>query len=239
MGAKIETYLDCRYSQFSWEESMLAQAIHLPGQTQRRQNTANLTVNEPPGISKSQTWFLHHSSPPSQFWYTLCPLSPPSGWIQVSSLVCGLWIRMALWFTNTSTSRKPQRVATYLKANYPRDRFEKTFLLYWTYMFYRHIDLSKPENMMALLREEKYSDVEIETIMKGAQTPEGKKALTDRTKEALDRGAFGAPWFWVTNAQGKAEPFFGSDQWPLHVAVLGHTVSGCENYNEGGEVVRK
>ncbi|EEH10214.1 conserved hypothetical protein [Histoplasma capsulatum G186AR] len=201
MGAKIETYLDCRYSQFSWEESMLAQAIHLPGQTQRRQNTANLTVNEHPGISKSQTWFLHHSSPPSQFWYTLSPLSPPSGWIQVSS--------------------PPQRVATYLKANYPRDRFEKTFLLYWTYMFYRHIDLSKPENMTALLREEKYSDVEIETIMKGAQTPEGKKALADRTKEALDRGAFGAPWFWVTNAQGKAEPFFGSDRFHYMWQFLG------------------
>ncbi|KAK2810178.1 hypothetical protein FQN50_003148 [Emmonsiellopsis sp. PD_5] len=115
----------------------------------------------------------------------------------------------------------PQRVATYIKSKYPRARFEQTFLLYWTYMFYRHIDLSKPENVIALLQEEKYSAKEIETIMAAAQSAEGKQALTDRTKEALDRGAFGAPWFWVRNAEGKEEPFFGSDRFHYMWQYLG------------------
>ncbi|KGQ01350.1 hypothetical protein PAAG_11927 [Paracoccidioides lutzii Pb01] len=129
----------------------------------------------------------------------------------------------------------PQRVATYIKANYPRSRFENTFLLYWTYMFYRHIDLSKPENMIALLREEKYSDAEIETIMKSAQSPEGKQALTDRTKEALDRGAFGAPWFWVRNAEGKEEPFFGSDRFHYMWQFLGVPFQDVKILEKGKE----
>lgn len=27
------------------------------------------------------------------------------------------------------------------------------------------------------------------------------------------QGAFGCPWFWVTNREGKGEPFFGSDRY--------------------------
>jgi 2-hydroxychromene-2-carboxylate isomerase len=42
--------------------------------------------------------------------------------------------------------------------------------------------------------------------------PEIKKRLTDLTKEALDQGCFGAPWWDVTNAEGKREMFFGSDR---------------------------
>ena len=30
--------------------------------------------------------------------------------------------------------------------------------------------------------------------------------------EALSRGAFGAPWLWVTDSKGRSQPFFGSDR---------------------------
>lgn len=63
-----------------------------------------------------------------------------------------------------------------------------------------------------MLSETGYSKEEVERIMTATQSPEIKKALTDRTQEAVDRGAFGAPWFWVTNAKGEQEPFFGSDR---------------------------
>ncbi|KAF3482076.1 uncharacterized protein GIQ15_04835 [Arthroderma uncinatum] len=116
----------------------------------------------------------------------------------------------------------PQRCATYIKQNYPRDRFESTFLLYWQYMFFKHIDLSKPEGMIELLKEAKYSSQEIERILASTKTDEIKKALTDRTQEALDRGAFGAPWFWVKNNEtGKEEPFFGSDRFHFMWEFLG------------------
>lgn len=53
-----------------------------------------------------------------------------------------------------------------------------------------------------------------------------KEALTATTQEALDRGAFGAPFFWVVrtdndadvDGQGRTvgeEPFFGSDRYVL------------------------
>lgn len=86
-------------------------------------------------------------------------------------------------------------------------------------MFFRHIDLSKPENLIRLLSEDEYSKEEIERVMAAVQTPEIKKTLTDRTQEAVDRGAFGAPWFWVRNAKGEEQPFFGSDR-----LVTSHTV---------------
>ena len=45
-----------------------------------------------------------------------------------------------------------------------------------------------------------------------------KQRLNDNTKEALERGAFGCPWFWVCNSKGEEEPFFGSDRY-VHFAV--------------------
>jgi 2-hydroxychromene-2-carboxylate isomerase len=44
-----------------------------------------------------------------------------------------------------------------------------------------------------------------------------KEELTATTQEALDKGAYGAPFFWVgkTDGQGKVvteEAFFGSDR---------------------------
>jgi hypothetical protein len=40
------------------------------------------------------------------------------------------------------------------------------------------------------------------------------------------QGAFGCPWFWVTNSEGKSEPFFGSDRY-VHSTVIecGHCVA--------------
>lgn len=58
-----------------------------------------------------------------------------------------------------------------------------------------------------------FSADECAAILAAAQTPEVKDALTRSTEEALQKGAYGAPWLWVTNGEeGKAEPFFGSDR---------------------------
>lgn len=48
--------------------------------------------------------------------------------------------------------------------------------------------------------------------MAAATTQEVKDLLTAATGEALERGAFGAPWLWVTDGEGRGEPFFGSDR---------------------------
>ena len=50
-------------------------------------------------------------------------------------------------------------------------------------------------------------------ILKAAGEKEWKDKLLANTQKALDLGAFGAPWFWVRNGEGKEEPFFGSDRY--------------------------
>ena len=53
-------------------------------------------------------------------------------------------------------------------------------------------------------------------ILKAASEMEWKDKLLANTQKALDLGAFGAPWFWVRNGEGKEEPFFGSDRYVLY-----------------------
>lgn len=79
-------------------------------------------------------------------------------------------------------------------------------------MYYSNIDISKPEHLGQLLKSRGYSDAEVKDILAAASSPEYKEALTSNTQKALDLGAYGAPWFWVRNSEGKEEPFFGSDR---------------------------
>lgn len=100
----------------------------------------------------------------------------------------------------------------YIKRHYSRERYETTFLSLWEAMFYNGIDISMPEEVTNLLKRHGYSDREVEDILAAASSPDYKQALTANTQIALDKGAYGAPWFWVRNAEGKEEPFFGSDR---------------------------
>lgn len=60
-----------------------------------------------------------------------------------------------------------------------------------------------------------FTKQQVEEIIKGTETPQVKEALKKATQEALDKGAFGNPWFWVTadDKKEKGEPFFGSDRY--------------------------
>lgn len=53
---------------------------------------------------------------------------------------------------------------------------------------------------------------QVDAIVKGATSQQMKDALREATQQALDRGAFGAPWIWAANGKGDEEPFFGSDR---------------------------
>ncbi|KAJ5232411.1 hypothetical protein N7468_005367 [Penicillium chermesinum] len=89
------------------------------------------------------------------------------------------------------------------------------------WIFHKNIDISKPENLAELLQSHGYSDDEVKSILGAASTSEFKQALTDNTQAALDKGAYGAPWFWVRNKEGKEEPFFGSDRFAFMWQYLG------------------
>ena len=73
-------------------------------------------------------------------------------------------------------------------------------------------DVSKPEILVEVLQLRLKAD-EAKEVMAKANSPSYKQSLNDNTKEALDHGAFGCPWFFVRNSKGEEEPFFGSDRY--------------------------
>lgn len=78
-------------------------------------------------------------------------------------------------------------------------------------MWEKGLDVSKPDLLTQVLNKQ-FKEDEIKQIMENANGAY-KQRLNDNTKEALDRGAFGCPWFWVRNSKGDEEPFFGSDRY--------------------------
>ena len=124
----------------------------------------------------------------------------------------------------------------YIKDNFPQEKFEAAFAELWIAMWKDQMNLENPEIMKeTLLRH--FSQEQVKGIMEATTSPEYKQKLSDNTKTALKAGAFGCPWFAVTNSKGVTEPFFGSDRYvldqtdsqtartltllevPLHVAV--------------------
>lgn len=75
-------------------------------------------------------------------------------------------------------------------------------------------DVSVP-NTLAEVLQSRFSSEDVKTIMSSANSASFKQQLNDNTMEALDRGAFGCPWFWVRNTEGGEEPFFGSDRYAI------------------------
>ena len=109
---------------------------------------------------------------------------------------------------------QPQRALCYIKATFPSETFEKTWLAFfhdlWTPP---QVNITVPESLVETLKKSGlFSNNEVEGILKHATEKEWKDALLANTKLVLDQGAFGAPWMWVRNGQGKEEPFFGSDR---------------------------
>jgi glutathione S-transferase kappa 1 len=120
------------------------------------------------------------------------------------------------------------RALHYIKRNYPLE----TFLTTIHYLFHCFwgpgaLNLTQFENVAKAISmvpagfkgaphkdavTPLFSKDEVEAIMSGASSDEMKDLLKTTTQEALDRGAFGAPWWWVTNDSGASEPFFGSDR---------------------------
>jgi 2-hydroxychromene-2-carboxylate isomerase len=105
----------------------------------------------------------------------------------------------------------PQRALCFIKEKHPR-ALVSTFLDIYEAMWKNGKDVSKPEVLVETLKS-RFSSEEIEAVVSSANSAPFKQKLNDNTKEALDRGAFGAPWFWVRNAKGAEEPFFGSDRY--------------------------
>ncbi len=67
----------------------------------------------------------------------------------------------------------------------------------------------------------KNDDLLKEWISTTCDTQPIKDSLIAATEEAIAKGAFGAPFFLITNQAGKEEMFFGSDRMEHIAAFLG------------------
>lgn len=111
--------------------------------------------------------------------------------------------------------KQPNRSLHYIKRNYPRETFhavlERFFHSFWTPP---HLNLTQVDVLAGVLADTgRFSPEAREAILAATKEQEVKDMLTRSTQEAVDKGAFGAPWLWVTNDEGKEEPFFGSDRY--------------------------
>lgn len=122
----------------------------------------------------------------------------------------------------------PLRALHFIKRTYPDPEVFETALHCFFHSFWSppNMNLTRPENVAKVLAEisvgfkgdgsdpaaadKLFNAQEVKAILKGAH--DMKDALKQTTQSALDQGAFGAPWLWVTNSAGQSEPFFGSDR---------------------------
>ncbi|CAA9965495.1 Glutathione S-transferase kappa 1 [Pyrenophora teres f. maculata] len=113
----------------------------------------------------------------------------------------------------------PQRALCYAKEAH-REKLVAVFLDIFRAMWESGEDVSKPEILGKVLQQQ-FSEDEAREVMTSANSAPYKQRLNDNTKEALDRGAFGCPWFFVRNSKGEEEPFFGSDRFHFMWEYLG------------------
>ncbi|KAH8723903.1 glutathione S-transferase kappa 1 [Phaeosphaeriaceae sp. PMI808] len=113
----------------------------------------------------------------------------------------------------------PQRALVYMKEAHPQN-YIQVFLDIFDAMWVNGLDVSKPEELSKVLLKH-LNENKTKDILAQANSAPYKQRLNDNTKEALDKGAFGCPWFSVRNLKGEEEPFFGSDRFHYMWEYLG------------------
>ena len=103
------------------------------------------------------------------------------------------------------------RCMAYIKARYGAKRWEQAFGEICKAVWSEERDTAQIEQLRQVLSRQ-FTELETDQILTAGQSTEYKDAIKKNTQEALERGAFGAPWFWVRSAAGVEEPFFGSDR---------------------------
>ncbi|KAK4502055.1 hypothetical protein PRZ48_007866 [Zasmidium cellare] len=114
----------------------------------------------------------------------------------------------------------PMRCMLFAKENLEYEAYENAFGDLWRFLWIQHKDVSKPEVLAELLGRY-FEKGDVERIIKAGTDPVYKKKLTDETAMLVEKGAFGAPWWLVTNKEGVEEPFFGSDRFHFVYQFLG------------------
>ena len=112
------------------------------------------------------------------------------------------------------------RIVTYVKRQYP-ERFEQCLREFWVAYWSNGVDISKMDGASKTLLST-FSRVETEDILENSLSPENKATLLKTTREAMEKGAFGAPFIVATKSDsGESNVFWGSDRWEHIYKFLG------------------
>ncbi|KAG9187726.1 hypothetical protein G6011_05597 [Alternaria panax] len=155
--------------------------------------------NKPPWTLEAKAKYGEYDSARAKKYFGLPNLQPPD-FFPILSLL-------------------PQRALCAVKEAYP-EKFIDIFRDIFYSMWEDGKDVSKPEILVEALQQRLKED-EAKEVLAKANSPPYKQMLNDNTKQALDHGAFGCPWFFVRNSKGEEEPFFGSDRFHYMWEYLG------------------
>jgi glutathione S-transferase kappa 1 len=150
-----------------------------------------LAGNKPPWTLEAKAHYSKHDSARAKRYFGVPDIQTPS-FFPILSLL-------------------PQRALCYAKEQH-QELFISIFLDIYRAMWDKGNDVSKLEVLILVLQRRLKKD-EAREVIKNANSAPYKQRLNDNTKEALDHGAFGCPWFIVRNSKGDQEPFFGSDRY--------------------------
>lgn len=150
-----------------------------------------MTGNKPPWTLEAKAKYGQFDGPRAARYFGLEPMKAPP-FFPIMTLL-------------------PLRCMLFIKDTFDNERYELQFVELWQCYWRQAMDISKPEQMKKCLSRH-FSNDEVAKIMEGGTSPKYKKMLTDQTAMVVAKGAFGAPWYFVKNKDGKEEPFFGSDR---------------------------
>ncbi|KAI0011805.1 thioredoxin-like protein [Xylariaceae sp. FL0662B] len=229
MGGRIDCYIDIAslYSYIAFVQIMKTQDI-------LRQHSVEVGIhpvllgainagsgNTPPWTNAAKAAYLAYDSQRSLRAAGLESVSAPGDLMEAGR------------------TQLPLRALHYIKATHPRHVYHaalgRLFRAFWT----EHRVPNTAETLRGVLLSDTpglfptAANAAVDEVVRAATAePVYKDALRRATDEALRRGAFGAPWLWVTDYgrtgtgtgtgnEDRAEPFFGSDRWHFVYEFLG------------------
>lgn len=116
------------------------------------------------------------------------------------------------------------RLLTAVREEVP-ERLEAASRRLWQQYWSEGGNIGELETLLGALRDVGCGESEAAALIARTADPAVKEALKATTQVAIDRGAFGAPTYFVMG-DGAPEMFFGSDRFPHLAARLGETWVG-------------
>ena len=115
-------------------------------------------------------------------------------------------------------SLQQQRFLTAVLQNYPLS-LEVVTREFWLRSWSEDLDVHTAEDMTIVATKAGMEPQQISHCLQAMKGDEVKTRLKQVTAEAVDRGAFGAPTMFFSEAGEREEMFWGSDRYPLSVSA--------------------